>query len=207
MEPLTNRAKVVSDKNMTFSERMYLPAIAGGLSITIRHLFKKKATVKYPDVQRDFAPVYRGHHVLKRDEAGAERCTACGLCAVACPAEAITMIAAERKKGEETLYREEKYAAVYEINMLRCIFCGLCEDACPKEAIFLTDRIVHTDYERDPFVYGKDKLVEPADPTQRIDVSKRQTPAVAEFKAHKGYAHNQTWDDQQKLLATQKKHH
>jgi len=78
--------------------------------------------------------------VLKRDDNGAERCTACGLCAVACPAEAITMTAAERTKGEEHLYREEKYASMYEINMLRCIFCGLCEEACPKEAIFLTDR-------------------------------------------------------------------
>ena len=50
------------------------------------------------------------------------------------------MESAERKKGEENLSREEKYAKIYEINMLRCIFCGLCEEACPKEAIFLTDR-------------------------------------------------------------------
>jgi NADH-quinone oxidoreductase subunit I len=40
-------------------------------------------------------------HSLKRDENGAERCTACGLCALSCPAEAITMTAAERQKGEE----------------------------------------------------------------------------------------------------------
>jgi NADH-quinone oxidoreductase subunit I len=116
--------------------------------------------------------IYRGQHVLKRDDQGRERCTACGLCAVSCPAEAITMIAAERKKGEENLYREEKYASTYEINMLRCIFCGLCEEACPKEAIFLTDRIVDANFGRDEFVFGKDKLVEPID--QRIDVSKRQ---------------------------------
>jgi NADH-quinone oxidoreductase subunit I len=69
---------------------------------------------------------------LNRDEEGRERCTACGLCAVACPAEAITMEGAERQVGEEHLYREEKYAAKYEMNMLRCIFCGLCEEACPK---------------------------------------------------------------------------
>ena len=31
----------------------------------------------------------------------------------------------------------ERYARVYEINMLRCIFCGFCEDACPTEAIVL----------------------------------------------------------------------
>jgi NADH-quinone oxidoreductase subunit I len=144
------------------------------MAITLRHFFMKKATVNYPDEQRHFAPVYRGQHVLKRDDQGRERCTACGLCAVACPAEAITMIAAEREKGEEGLYREEKYAATYEINMLRCIFCGLCEEACPKEAIFLTDRIVHADYVRQGFIYGKDILVEGVEPAKRIDVSVRQ---------------------------------
>jgi NADH-quinone oxidoreductase subunit I len=43
------------------------------------------------------------------------------------------MKAAERRADEKHLYREEKYAEIYEINMLRCIFCGLCEEACPKE--------------------------------------------------------------------------
>lgn len=185
---LTNRSKVVVKKEMNFWERIYLPAILGGTIITIKHLFRRKATVKFPEVKREISSVWRGQHVLKRDEKGAERCTACGLCAVACPAEAITMTAAERKKGEEHLYREEKYASVYEINMLRCIFCGLCEEACPKEAIFLTDRIVSTDYKRDEFVYGKDKLVEGVE--KRIDVTKRQTPAVLKFKKHKLLSHN-----------------
>jgi len=173
---------------MTFAERLYLPAIVSGLSITIKHFFRKKATISYPEVTREFSEVYRGQHVLKRDDQGAERCTACGLCAVACPAEAITMVAEERKKGEEGLYREEKYASTYEINMLRCIFCGLCEEACPKEAIFLTDRMVPTDFGRESFVYGKDKLVEKTD--ERIDVSKRQTQAVLEFKKQKQLSHN-----------------
>jgi NADH-quinone oxidoreductase subunit I len=173
MQSLTNRSKVVVNKQMTFTEKLYLPAIIGGLLITIRHLFKKKATIQYPEVKRDFAPVYRGWHVLKRDEEGRENCTACGLCAVACPAEAITMTAAERKPGEEKLYREEKYAAVYEINMLRCIYCGLCEEACPKEAIFLTDRIVPSDMLRANFIFGKDKLVEGVALEQRIDISER----------------------------------
>ena len=70
------------------------------------------------------------------------------------------MIAAERKKGEEQLYREEKYAAVYEVNMLRCIFCELCEEACPKEAIYLDGPFLEADYLRKDFIFGKDKLVE-----------------------------------------------
>ncbi len=188
-QPRTKRSQLVSNKRMTLAERIYLPAISEGMGITLRHFFRlRKATVKYPEQLRPMSPVYRGMHVLKRDEQGRERCTACGLCAVACPAEAITMVAAERTRGEEKLYREEKYAAVYEINMLRCIFCGDCEEACPKEAIFLTDRLVPTDYTRGTFVYGKQWLVEPLDPALRVDVSKRQT--VAEFKKDRKFAHN-----------------
>lgn len=172
MQQLTNRSRAVMDKKMTFSERIYLPAILGGMWITLKHFFRKPATSQYPEQVRSRSEVYRGQHVLKRDEQGKERCTACGLCAVACPAEAITMVAAEREKGEEHLYREEKYAATYEIDMLRCIFCGLCVEACPKEAIFLTDRIVDAEFGREDFIYGKDKLVEPVD--ARIDITKRQ---------------------------------
>lgn len=196
MQALTTRSKVVVKKRMTLSERLYLPALLQGLFITLQHLFKRKATVSYPEQKRSFSAVYRGLHVLKRDDHGAERCTACGLCALACPAEAITMTAAERKKGEEHLYREEKYASVYEINMLRCIFCGLCEEACPKEAIFLTQEIVPSGFERLGFIYGKDKLVEPVD--KRLDVTKRQTSAVVRFKAIAKYAHNRLWEKRER---------
>ena len=187
---LTNRSKVVSNKRMSFWEMIYLPAILNGMRITFSHLFSKKSTIRYPEVKREFSEIYRGQHVLKRDDEGRERCTACGLCAVACPAEAITMVAEERKPGEEHLYREEKYASVYEINMLRCIFCGMCEEACPKEAIFLTKQIVPSDYKRDRFIYGKEQLVEPVDPDKRVDISKRETYEVLEFKKDKTKRHN-----------------
>lgn len=161
MQSLSNRSKQVSQKEMSFMESIYLPAIFGGMMITIKHFFAKKITIRYPEIKKRFTKTYRGLHVLKKDEDGKERCTACGLCALSCPAEAITMEAAERKKGEEGLYKEEKYAARYEINMLRCIFCGLCEEACPKEAIFLTsEELTPSKYDRGELIYGKDKLVE-----------------------------------------------
>lgn len=161
MEALTHRGKPVARKKMTLWERMYLPEVLRGMAITFRHIFKKKVTINYPEKTRPFSPVFRGLQILNRDEEGRERCTACGLCAVACPAEAITMEAAERQPGEEHLYREEKYAAKYEINMLRCIFCGLCEEACPKDAIYLSETFAPANYQRKGFIYGKKDLLIP----------------------------------------------
>jgi NADH-quinone oxidoreductase subunit I len=161
MQALTNRAKLVSRKPMTFWEKIYLPAIFKGMAITFSHIFKKDPTISYPEQKRPFSPVWRGLQILNRDEEGRENCTACGLCAVACPAEAITMEAAERKVGEEHLYREEKYAAKYEINMLRCIFCGLCEEACPKDAVYLSETFAPSNFNRRGFIYGKEDLLIP----------------------------------------------
>ena len=167
MQPLTNRALQVDRKPMSLMERMYLPAIFKGMTITFKHMFTKNPTVKYPEQKREFSPVFRGLQVLNRDEEGRENCTACGLCAVACPAEAITMEAAERQDGEEHLYREEKYAAKYEINMLRCIFCGLCEEACPKDAIYLSETFTPADYQRKQFIYNKEELLIPNPLTEK----------------------------------------
>jgi NADH-quinone oxidoreductase subunit I len=161
MQALTNRIKQVDRRKMSFFEKLYLIAIFKGMLITFMHIFKKKPTINYPEKKRPFSPVFRGLQILNRDEEGRENCTACGLCAVACPAEAITMEAAERQPGEEHLYREEKYAAKYEINMLRCIFCGLCEESCPKDAVYLSETFTPADYQRKQFIYSKEELLIP----------------------------------------------
>ncbi len=171
MQALTTRAKAVDRKPMTFLERIYLWNILKGMLITFSHIFKKQPTIQYPEQTRPFSPVFRGLHVLNRDEEGRERCTACGLCAVACPAEAITMEAAERLPGEEDLYREEKYAARYEINMLRCIFCGLCEEACPKDAIYLSETFAPASFTRQSFIYGKNDLLIPNIKTEALELA------------------------------------
>jgi NADH-quinone oxidoreductase subunit I len=178
MQALTNRAKAVDRKPMTFLERIYLWNILKGMLITFSHIFKKQPTIQYPEQTRTFSPVFRGLQVLNRDEEGRERCTACGLCAVACPSEAITMEAAERLPGEENLYREEKYAAKYEINMLRCIFCGLCEEACPKDAIYLSETFTPSNFTRESFIYGKKDLLIPDPLTQPEELAKARGEGV-----------------------------
>ena len=181
MQTLTNRAKVLEQKPLSLGERLYLPGILKGMAITFGHIFRKKATISYPEEKRPFSPVFRGLHILNRDEEGRERCTACGLCAVACPAEAITMEAAERTASEEHLYREEKYAARYEINMLRCIFCGLCEEACPKDAIYLTETFAPANFTRQSFIYGKPDLLIP-DPKQNPEDFAKAQGKISDHK-------------------------
>jgi NADH-quinone oxidoreductase subunit I len=104
------------------------------------------------------------------------------LCAVACPAEAITMEAAERLPGEENLYREEKYAAKYEINMLRCIFCGLCEEACPKDAIYMSETFAPSNFTRKGFIYAKDELLIPNPLTDKENYEKAKGQREQQLK-------------------------
>jgi NADH-quinone oxidoreductase subunit I len=132
--------------------------ILKGMFTTFKHLFRKPTTVGYPEERIPLSPRYRGRHFLVVDEDGLERCVGCELCAVACPADAIYIEAAENT-DEQRVSPGERYAKVYKIHMYRCIFCGYCEEACPEDAIYLGKDYEFSSYTRDDFVYGKDRLL------------------------------------------------
>ncbi len=130
---------------------MILPLLQG-LKITLSHLFKKPVTLQYPDERPVVAPNYRGLHTLKVSHDKA-KCVACYLCPTVCPAKCITVEA-----GEDA--NHDKYAAVYEIDMLRCIFCGYCVEACPVDALGMTQGFELAAYKRSDCVYKKETLLE-----------------------------------------------
>jgi NADH-quinone oxidoreductase subunit I len=133
-----------------------------GFATTFKHLFKKPITVNYPDEKFPMFPKYRGKQVLMRDENGLEKCVACGLCSVACPADAIYLEAAE---NDGTVQAGPRYASVYQIHKTRCIFCGYCEEACPVGAIFMGKDYELAVYSKDDFVWDKADLLVPASTT------------------------------------------
>ena len=132
--------------------------IIGGLATTFKYLLKKKATIDYPNEPYPRHERFRGVHELRKYDDGMERCIGCELCAVACPANCITVIGAENDPAHP-VSPGERYGYRYEIDMLKCIFCGFCEEACPTDAIVLTPRFDIADYTRDRLIFGKDKLV------------------------------------------------
>jgi NADH-quinone oxidoreductase subunit I len=130
-----------------------------GFATTFKHLFRKPITVNYPDQKFPMFPKYRGKQVLMRDENGLEKCVACGLCSVACPADAIYLEAAE---NDGSVQAGPRYASVYQIHKTRCIFCGYCEEACPVGAIFMGKDYELAVYSKDDFVWDKTELLVPA---------------------------------------------
>ncbi|MBI5802658.1 MAG: NADH-quinone oxidoreductase subunit D, partial [Verrucomicrobia bacterium] len=70
---------IVKRNELTWFERLYLPAIIGGLKVTTRHFLntlttKTPITQQYPEEPTRVLPGYRGAPYLVRDQDGATKC-------------------------------------------------------------------------------------------------------------------------------------
>lgn len=151
-----------------WAEQVYLIAILKGMGITIRHFLanlvrpSRIETLEYPEQTKNMPAGYRGKHRLTKREDGSVRCVACYMCATACPADCIHIVAED--VGDRTV---EKAPATFEIDLLKCVFCGMCVEACPVDAIRMdSGQYTISDFTRKDFVITKEALmaVEPALP-------------------------------------------
>lgn len=81
------------------------------------------ATVKYPFAPLEVSPGFRGKPDLMPSQ-----CIACGACACACPANALTIQTDDQQNSR-----------TWQLYLRRCIYCGRCEEVCPTRAIQLTN--------------------------------------------------------------------
>ena len=173
----------VDEPELSFWEKIYLPGILKGLWLTLRHIFRRKRCMQYPEQRRENLSVkegglrnsnYRGPHRLNKDEQGRVECVACFMCETACPANCITIVG-----GEAPWPDREKYPLSFEIDELRCIYCGMCEYACPVDAIELTPVYNHISTSREDMIYDKEKLLEMYDKTK--DLKSRKQPVIVGY--------------------------
>lgn len=159
-------ALAVARPKLKWSERIYLPVIASGMAITLKHLKnmllrRTRVTLEYPEQRLDsqMPDYYRGAPALVRDEDGRVRCVACQLCEFICPPRAIK-IEPDEIPSNDRFAKVEKFPREFDIDMIRCIYCGMCEEVCPEQAIFLRKDYAITGLTRAEMVHDKHKLLE-----------------------------------------------
>ena len=76
---------------------LFLAEFLAAFALSVRYIFKPKATLNYPNEKSPLSPRFRGEHALRRYPNGEERCIACKLCEAICPAQAITIEAGPRR--------------------------------------------------------------------------------------------------------------
>ena len=172
MQTTDPNVKWLDEPKLGLTGKMYLPALVQGLAVTTKHLFGPKMTVSFPEERPEIGNplIYRGVHRLNKDDQGRVKCVACFLCATACPAHCIDIIAAPSPWPDR-----DKYCESFTIDELRCIFCGMCEEACPVDAVELTSLFDLTGRSREEMIFDKEKLLSVDDQTKDAEPMKSKS--------------------------------
>lgn len=155
-------AYYVPRRGKSTKDRLILPALFSGLTVTIKQFFSnlrdlnKIAVLEYPEVlPDDITNRYRGQHRLTHRDDGTISCVACFMCATACPSNCIFIEAQDRMDNID-----EKEPFRFDIDLLECIYCGYCVEACPCDAIRMDSNIFSIiATERKDFIINKEQLL------------------------------------------------
>src|ERR1017187_5950177 len=106
-------AITVNRKKLTFWEKLYLPAIVGGLKVTMKHAYNtlflgKVVTMEYPEQKWTLPTGYRGAPYLVEDQEGNTKCVSCQLCEFVCPPKAIRITPPGESRSEERRVGKER---------------------------------------------------------------------------------------------------
>jgi len=119
-------------------------SLAEGMGVTFKHFFRKPLTLQYPEERPELSLRFRGRLVMPVDEEkGGVRCTACMLCARACPNGTITNIEKVKVDG-----KPKPKPARFDYDLGACMFCNLCVEACPFSAIIMGDEYESAVYDK-----------------------------------------------------------
>ncbi|MCB9638968.1 MAG: NADH-quinone oxidoreductase subunit I [Myxococcales bacterium] len=157
---------VVPRPEYNLREKVYFWEIAKGLWVTLGHLLRNMLgalmrqrtiqTWEYPEEPRRYDDRVRLIHRLVKRPDGTPKCVACYMCATACPALAIEIIA--EPSPDDSI---EKRPLSFVIDELRCVMCGFCVEACPKDAIRMDSEVGDlAGTRREDFVYTLEQLLE-----------------------------------------------
>jgi len=130
----------------------HLSALRSG----VRHLFKKRMTLRYPESKMQLPPGYRypeggfkGRHILDM-----QKCAGCSICAYTCKniAGAIKMVTVE---GAFARNRKRIFP---QIDYGFCVFCGFCVDTCSFGALNMGQDFELSSYDKKQLIYSPEQL-------------------------------------------------
>ncbi len=129
-----------------------IKALAKGLALTFKTLFRPRITLRYPEERKVMYERWRGLPYLVQAEDGREACVGCGICERICPAQAIKVTMGKREDNT-------RYPETFHLDIGRCIFCGFCAESCPQDAIRMGHAYELATNDKDKLVISKEYLL------------------------------------------------